>query len=250
MRKIRKWLRNEDGASTLIEATIIYPIVFMSLFLLVYAGLYILQTMTLSSYAQKVAMLAAREVAYPGYLKLSDTNVYKSAAVEADYGEDFRILNTTISGAKVKIKCTFDTGSVKTDAYRYWKSDPLSDSAKETLCGILVGDGRTKGLATSQTLIGTGAVNARVTCDNNIVSQNVEVTLEQELVDFSVLHYFGLEVPKAKAVAKATVSDSDELVRNTDFIVDTLEVLADKLGIDVSKIRDTIDGALEKIGLK
>ena len=70
----------------MVEAAIIYPIVFLCLFFLIYMGLYILQYMSVSAYAQKVALLASREIAYPGYIDMvdKDRKKYSNAALEAD----------------------------------------------------------------------------------------------------------------------------------------------------------------------
>ena len=255
--RIKRYLKDESGETQFIEAAIIYPVVFMCIIFLIYMGLYILQSMILNSYAQKIAVLAAREVAYPGYLDLADDSIYRSSAVDADFGEDIvisadqRILNPTgqelrISRAKIKIKCTFDTKEVKTQAYRYWKSDPLSDSAKGKLIGIMTGN---NGIVTSQSILGTGQASANIHCENNVISQMVTVSVEQELIDFGVLRYFGIDTPKAKATASATVSDSDELVRNTDFVIYAVDSLAQKLGININELREKVENALEKVGL-
>lgn len=255
-RKVNRLIKDENGAALFIEAAVIYPIVFMCIFFLIYIGLYILQSMMLNSYAQKIAVLASREVAYPGYMDLADDGVYKTGAVDADFGDDIVIdadnmFNVTgeeirINRAQIRLKCTFDTKEVKTQAYRYWSSDPLSKSAKEKLVGMLVGD---SGILASQSVLGTGTANVVIECDNNIISQIVTVSIEQDLIDFGVMGYFGIETPKAAVKASATVSDSDELVRNADFVVDVMEALAAKLGINIEDMREKIDGALKKIGL-
>lgn len=66
---------------------------------------------------------------------------------------------------------------------------------------------------------------------------------------FQLLQFFGIENPTVKGVAKATVSDTDELVRTTDFAVDAIEVLANHLGIDTKKVKDTVNQCLGKLGL-
>lgn len=51
-------------------------------------------------------------------------------------------------------------------------------------------------------------------------------------------------------MASATVADSDELVRNADFVVDTIDSLGKKFGIDIADMRSKVESALAKIGLK
>ena len=259
MKKALRYLKRENGSALFIEAAIIYPIVFMCIVFLIYIGMYILQTVTLTAYAQKVAVLAAREVAYPGYLKLVDSSVYNTSAVEADFGDDIQLpgielpglngQNITISRAKIKIKCTFNTDEVEAKAYRYWSLDPLNEDARQVLKNILIGADGQGGIVGNQSVFGTGRAEAEITCSNYVISQTTTVTLTQEIIDIGALSYFGIESPKARAIASATVSDSDELVRNTDFVIDVIDTLADKLGIDLDKMKETVNGALEKIGL-
>lgn len=239
--KIKGKIKSENGAVQVIEATFLYPIAFMCIFFLLYVGLYMLQSITINSYAQKVALLAAREVSYPGYLQLTkDTSVYKTAAVEADYG------GSGIKNDKGAIvKCTFKTDEVKTDAYRYWSSDPLDKDSKSTLTDILNGSGSS--LVKNHSLLSAGNSSVNIKCENNVISQNIYVNIEQELMGIGLLSYFGIDAPKVSARAAATVSDSDELIRNTDFVIDVSENLAKKLGINIDKMKESIKKAKETI---
>ena len=238
MNKIKKLIKNEDGAAQLIEASVIYPIVFMCLFVLVYIGLYILQTITINTCAQKIALIASREVAYPGYINLINSDVYKTGTVEADFG-------STQSGSTPHITCNFDAGEVKVRAYRYWSSDPLGSNS-EKFESILTSD---TGLVAALSLIGVGDVHADVSCENNIISQNINVEVRQELVSFAPLGFFGIEKPELVVNAVATVGDTDELIRNTDFIQEVVDNLAKKLGIDVNKMKESIKSAMDKLKL-
>ena len=89
MKKKVHCLLKDESAAELIEAAIIYPVVILFLFFLIYIGLYIMQNMTVAAYSEKVAMLAAREVAHPGYLDMfvGGSDVFSNSAVEGDYGE-------------------------------------------------------------------------------------------------------------------------------------------------------------------
>ncbi len=253
MKKWKKKLRDERGAALVLESAILYPIVFMCIFFLIYMGLYVLQQSALDAYAQKIAILGAREVAYPGYLQLSSEDIYGNGAVEADLGE----LTTTDEGDKklhsVSVFCTFDTGDVKTDAYRYWrltkktdKRGPMSVNAQQKLVDILEGE---DGLVAKYGFFGGKNVKATVECQNYVISQTVTVTITQDLMDLGVLGFFGIEAPQAKAVAKATVGDSDELIRNTDFVLQVVDSLAAKLGINVDSMKSSVTKALQKVGL-
>ncbi len=252
--QIKRFLNDEDGAMAVIEATIIYPIVFFCIFVLIFIGLYIMQSMIVSSFAQKTAVTAAREVAYPGYLDLASNGVFNTGAVDADFRNQPVNAETTdqknAQRGKAIIKCSFDSKNVKTDAYRYWKSDPLNNDTKNKLIKFMVGSKGDKGMVTSLSVFGTGKAEANIKCDNHVLSQTVTVKVTQELMEFPVLKFFGVQTPKIVAVASATVADSDELVRNTDFIIHTIDSLGKRFGIDIAEMRKKVESALEKVGLK
>ena len=77
----------------------------------------------------------------------------------------------------------------------------------------------------------------------------MDVSVEQELLDFPVLEYFGIENPKVSVTVEASANDTDEFIRNVDFVTDTLEYFAKKIEIDVNGIRDKIDEVKEKFNL-
>ena len=259
-KQFKKILSDEGGAAELVEAVIIYPVVFLCLLVLIFIGLYILQNMIITSFAQKTAITAAREVAYPGYLDLAADNVYNTGAVDADFhNKPVNAENNNAQGVakalipqrvKAVIKCNFDSKKVKTDAYRYWKSDPMNNATKTKLINFMVGSKGDSGMVTSLSVFGTGKATAEIECDNHILSQTVKVKVTQELMDFPGLRFFGIETPKVTAMASATVADSDELVRNADFVVDTIDSLGKKFGIDIADMRSKVESALAKIGLK
>ncbi len=241
MRRLRKRLKDENGAVMLIEAVFIYPIVFLAIFFLIYVGLFILQYMSVSAYAQKVALLASREVAYPGYINLVSKDVYTTSAVEADLGTDAD--GNTINSFSGKVTLNFDPKKAQVNAYRYW-GDPLSSESKTVLVNIL------KEMVKKNSIIGAGGdVKATVEAENYFVTQYVKVSVSQPLASFPVLDAFGIEQPTVSATVQASVNDTDELVRNVDFAVDAIRAIAKKLGIDTDNIKQKFKEAKEFLGL-
>lgn len=237
MKNIKRFLKSENGAAQMVEAAIIYPIVFLVIFFLIYVGLFILQSITVSAYAQKIALLASREIAYPGYIDLVvDDNLYSSSAVEADLkpGESF-------DGV---INLSFDPKAVETRAYRYWSKDPI-EKYHTAFEDIL------KKMIKKNSIIGAKKeVKAKVTSKNYFLTQYVEVNVSQPLMDIGVLSFFGIDSPTVSVRVQAAVNDTDELIRNTDFAVDALEALAKKLGIDVNDLKEKIKNAKKKLGIE
>ncbi|MBR6274968.1 MAG: pilus assembly protein [Lachnospiraceae bacterium] len=240
MRRFERSEKDEQGAFSLIEAVIIYPVIFMLIFFLIYIGLYIIQLSTLSAYAQKVAVLTAREVSFPGYRDILTNDRYATSAVEADFGEAEEGKNPFEGRVNIDNR----VNHVRTRAYRYWYN-PLNSSEKQYYEEML-----TKLVRRNSILNGKKeGIKVSIKCENYVVTQFIDVKVEQELFDFPVLKYFGIKNPKPSASAKAPVCDTDELVRNTDFIIDSLEILANKLGIDTTKIKSTVKSCLNKLGL-
>lgn len=241
MKFIKKLFHNEDGAYSLIQATIIYPVVFLFIFFVIYIGLYILHMITLASYAQKIAVLTAREVSSPGYSTILSADKYSSSAVEADLGKT----EEGKSPFDGKVNIDNKVENIKTRAYRYWYS-PLDDKSKKYYEGVLTT------LVKNNSILNGDALNnvkVEIDCDNYFITQFINVSIEQKLMEFGVLTFFGIESPSVKVSATTPVSDTDEIVRNTDFAVDAVEVLADKLGIDTSKMKEAVNKGISIIGL-
>ncbi|MCQ2417722.1 MAG: hypothetical protein MJ071_07920 [Oscillospiraceae bacterium] len=245
MKKWKRYLRNEKGAE-LIEAVLIYPVVFLCIGLLLYLGIYILQYMTVSAYAQKMAFLAAREISHPGYIEMITDNeaAYGTAAVEmADVDvtqekNDNNELQIAWVNIPTQTKKAIDT------AYRFWKPDPISDTKGEY-------EKILKSLVDKNSLMKSkDNTKVTITSKNYVVAQYVIVEAEQDLIDFSLLKAFGVETPKVKVQAMASATDIDEFIRNTDLVFDALKVLAKKLGIKADKLKSVLDKARDMLGIK
>lgn len=252
MKKLLHLLRRDDGAE-LIEATLIYPFVFMVIFGVIYMGLFLLQNITVSAYAQKVALLAAREVAYPGYINLISRDKYESGAVEvelSDYTKSLTDDANTEEGTKLVISIPNDAKEVHARAYRYWRSDPLDATlgedydAKGILSEIL-----SNMVANNSILINKGETIVTIQCQNKIVAQYVTVNVDQQLQGTQLLKALGVENPSVHVAVKVAANDTDEFIRTTDFVCDALKMIAKKLNIDIDSVRDKLEKAKEKIGL-
>ncbi len=242
MNKIKTFLKEEKAAAQMVEAAIIYPIVFLIIFLMIYIGLYILQAISIGTYAQKVAMLASREISTPGYHVLIGGDRYSDASIELNTNDIEKI--DDIVNIKGMAKSMTKAGVI----YRYWKlgDSIMTDESKEYYSDIL-----TK-MITNNSIIApqkNGKLNVTVNCTNYVISQTITVTAEQELMHLGILEFFGVESPTVSATAVATVSDTDEFIRNTDFVSDAINALAEKLGIDMDSLSGKVNDVLEKLGL-
>lgn len=248
MKKLWNLMKREDGASQMIEAVIIYPVVFMCLFFLIYVGLFILQSVTVSTYAQKIAMLASREISYPGYLAMvTNKDVYSDASVE---GSD-QLLGS------LKLNNNPHKGNGQT--YRYWalnlgadedgfaKTSMMPDETYKAYETILLDMIVDNSLMSAKS---RDSIKVDIKTKNNFIVQYVKVEVSQPLMGFPVLDYFGIETPTVKASAQTTVGDTDELVRNVDFVTDALAAFANKIGLDVAGMKQKVNEVKEMFGLQ
>lgn len=243
MKQLWKRIKREDGAAQMIEAAIIYPVVFLCIFVLIYIGLYILQSITVSTYAQKAVMLASREISYPGYLEMvkGQESVYSDASVEGNE----KLLTSLILNNNPK--------GVDAQTYRYWRQDFNKKDGIED--DKLIGkeikhkyEDILKEMVVNHSILTSkekDEIEVVITTKNNIIVQYVNVTVSQPLMGFPVLDFFGIETPVVSATAQTTVGDTDELIRNVDFVTDALAAFANKLGLDIGAIKEKMNGILD-----
>ena len=255
MKRLKAFWKEEKAAAQMMEALLLYPIVFLIIFLMFYLGLYILQSVSLGTYAQKTALLASRELSQPGYRHLISSSSYSTGAVEMDGAfQNSGASDAEHDGDTVKLTSINMYGKEMTDhigiAYRFFipGRDPLTADGREYYETIL--KDMVKKTSVLQSKNSNNAIKVNVTCENKIIAQYVHVSVEQELVHFPILDFFGVEPLTVSASAVATVSDTDELVRTTDFVADAISSLVQRLGIKPDKLRSSVNNALETLGLK
>ena len=253
MKKLRGFVKNESGAAEMVEAAIVYPIVIIAVFTLVYFGLFILQTVTVQTYAQKIALLAAREVGRPGYISLiSQDEAVTTSSVELalkNFGESVNAKEKKGNPTNIVINIPTNAREVRARAYRFWMPDPLNAGSNynpKSRLGKLMEDMVEK----NSFLAGRQKAQVEIKCDNKFVTQYVTVSVTQPVVSGGLMEFFGVKTPEIKARAMSSATDIDEFVRTTNFVTDTLEMLARKLNIDVDAVKSKLDQAMQKIGLK
>lgn len=258
MKRKNHFLRREDGAE-LIEAALIYPFVLLILGALLYMGVFILQYVTVAAYAQKVALLAAREVALPGYIKMISQDTVETSAVEIaldDYSQKLTSDANSVNGPIIKIPLKAKMANAR--AYRYLRSDPLEPTliernmpddenkykAKDTLTEIM-----DRLINENSIMLGRQDAEITITGDNVIVAQYVTVDIRQDLMNNQLMTALGVENPYVHVTAMASANDTDEFIRNTDFVCDALQMIAKKLNIDTKKVYDKFEQVKEKLQL-
>lgn len=229
---MKNFKSDETGAAQIIEAAILYPVVFMILFFLIYIGLYILQCVTVESYAQKIALITAREIAHPGYID----EIGSTDNASVDYSGD---------GINIQNKKASDVGVAF--AYRYIFNNFIDGGKMDSLKNSLTN------LIRNNSIIGNsdGEIKVDITIKNYVVVQQVEVTATQELASFPVLEFFNInDGLTVSSTAVVSVNDSDEFVRNVDFVYDVIKLIGKKLGINIDNVRAKIDNFKKTLNIE
>lgn len=247
MRKIRRFLKSEDGVMVSTQALFLYPFTVFIIFWLIYMGLWMYQGVTLQNYAQKLAVTAAREVAYPGYTRMvesktsaSPVSIFGTSAI--DWSRSTKI-EMTNKASNVNIFYSGSGGSnVAVHPYRYMTtigsdSNILSSTQKKSLQDIGMAM-----ITENSMLANVKATKVDIKVSNYFVSQNVTVTMTEEVPVPGIVKWLGFDGNQITASASATANDPDEFVRDVDLVFDFADYLAKKLGIS-----DKLDKAMEKV---
>lgn len=209
--KLRQFLKNEDGASTFVEASIVFPIVFLIVLFLFIMGYYQLEVATLQTRADRVANITSRMIAEPAYKYLADD--ISSKRIDFDSMPE---INDN------KIKEIYEN----LDPYRYW------GSGERALSNDLIDEvGK---IVTTQAYINASNSEKSVTItpSKSGLSNKVVVTVTNGVKLPNFLKLLGLPTKVDTQISSvAYVSDSSEFMRNTDLVFDFTEFLCEKVGL-------------------
>lgn len=206
---MKHFVKSERGASAILEAAFIYPVVILIIAAIIYAGLFILQNGVMFMRAQQVASIASKCVGFPHYEDLSPT-------LE---GNDYKTVPGADEIRNAISKYTF------LDAYRYWKmgENSLLGSSREQLEAEYVR------LVTSGGFL-TGTVDCKVTQQNNGVTQYVTVKVTGKPDYPKMFDYIGLgDALSYDITVRAVATDNAEFIRNADIVIDLTQFILNKL---------------------
>lgn len=205
-------MKNEKGAATLLEYTIVLPIAFAIVFMLIFVGFTMHQKAVMEAATQRSAIYVARTITDPSYEKIVSTDGTKDAN---------DILSATITNE-----------SIVNAPYRYLFTGSGSISDSELSVADLI--------AKNQIFIDT-APNVTVNKEAGIFTK-VVVTATQEYEIPKLIN--GLELPSILTIETQSVvyvNQPAEFIRNadyiTDIVVDVTGPIVDKITSVVSKIK-------------
>ena len=229
MRAILEKMKSENGAASIIEMTLIFPLVIMILMFLIYLGAYIYDNVTIYNNSQMIAVAVSREVSVPGYEKFYENG---GITTKADfnwndgYSPTPEIINSIMGVHK---------------PYRYWTQKMIDDVTVTSMEKAL------KNIVSTRSFL----VSADVTCDikvkNHYLSQTVEVNVKRKINTPKFFDYIGFKSSwDIDITATAVVSDSSEFVRNTDMVFDLANYLLEEIKIGGKSVNEQIANFKQK----
>ena len=209
---LNKFNKDDTGASSIIEMTLIFPLVLFVMGFLIYLACYVLQSVTMYNDAQRIAIAASRESAMPGYEYL-----YKGQGVttKADFNwpegsaPDIDIINQVMK---------------KHEPYRYWGTGLLNESEKTTL------EENLERLVANSSFLASSNVDCTITPVNNLISQQVRVRVVKYVDAPGFVKALGItDNISIDVTAVAVVGDPAEFIRNTDMVFDLMEYVFEEV---------------------
>ncbi len=222
---LRKLKTDDTGASSVIEMTLIFPLVLFVMGFLIYMGSYVMQSVTIYNDAQRIAVAASRETGIPGY-----ENLYQGAGVtsKADFNwpdnsaPSIHVINALMS---------------EHDPYRYWGNDFLDSSEISTL------ETNLERLVADNSFLASSNVDCTITTSNNVLSQQVQVRVVKYISAPQLFRALGLaDNISIDVTATAVVGDPAEFIRNTNMVFDLADYMFKemKIGSDNQSISERI----------
>lgn len=192
---------NEKGAATILEYSIVLPIVLGAVLLLIFLGFSMQQKAVMEAACQRIAIYATRAIADPSYDNIASPN----------YSNDSNEIESA----------TITKDSIVNAPYRYLLPSGGSMSEMETALAELIRHNQ---------IFTDTAPSVSVKKVNGIFTK-VQVSATQE---FSIPKIFGFELdPIITIHSDCTMyaTEPAELIRNADLMIDAVTKLAEKLGI-------------------
>lgn len=267
MKKLNLKIRSEEGAASVLEAIIVYPIVFIVVAFLLILGFTYVQEGYLNYEAQSLSDYIVKTISYPGYaniekpkyeknigaITIGDINAAMNAqapyrylfgffnndtGVKDNNGDNLAENYVNFMADDYLPKHGFLKGaSGKIDFFDAFYKEPNNGVGNDSEGNIfnIVGKVTPKYLKENN--------NSGYLCAINASTSQVEVYMAQNFVFSKMFGMIGLGNKKMYITAKgmSAVSDSLELIKTTDMATDMATFLANKLGFDMSKIKTLKD---------
>ncbi len=202
----------------MVEAVIVFPIVLLTVFTLIYLGLFKLQEMAMLYQVQRVAHQGAHVLANPGYQELGD---YDQKPI--DFLSDPADVNNYYKAAHRDLLVLYR----ELAGYGAWTSEGELQNFMDTVA------------ESTLILAGGSYADNTVTIDRGLFATQIKAEVTFSFPTPGVMRYFGYpDSLSYKQSATALAMDPASFVRTVDLAGDAITRVSRKLGVD---------GHLEKI---
>ena len=238
---VQKGAAEECGAAQIIEMTLIMPVVLICIWMLVYLGSYILQSIYTYNTAQKIAMIAAREAGMPGYMYLYEESGITQAT---DFLYDDEHTGRTTVNKLMSVH----------NPYRFITDDFIEGRVKSEL------EQELKELINKGSFLAASDLDCIVKTSNNFINKRVEVYVTRHVRMPDFLRLIG--IGKNNDICAVTISevcDSADFIRNADMIIEAADYIigSSDIGGSEKSLREVVSSyklkfkeITEKLGLE
>ncbi len=251
IKNLKKQFASEDGAAYVLEATIIYPIVFLVVILLIFVGLTFMQKAYLQTKAADLSSYIVKAVKYPGFEYIITPDDY----YENKISKKGELSAESMAGsASVHKPYRYLTGFFSTDSlyeiHGKDKENVITQLQERMVNEYLPSHGMIQptdkdsdapiiSQFTYQQTKRSGGYALAIIAN----TKRVTVYICQNYTFSKLFNMIGLggRISPIFAEGTAFVNDSIEFVRLTDMAFDAMNFIAGKLNIDTKKIREIID---------
>ena len=218
-----KFFKEQSGV-IMVEAAIYFPIVIFTIFAMIYFGMVKYQQTILMFQVQKLAMLGAREAAYPGYQLLGTDESKQSSAVDFPTGTSFD---------EGTLNNYYDQTSRRLYGEWHFNYQEEENRLSNDLEGML-----------SQKSFLTGIQStSSVKITNYVIGKNIEVSASYGLKTPQFLNYVGVPLDLTLSTKVEEMASSPaEFARNVDLSIDLTNFLLEQFGV-----KDNVDGFIRKM---
>lgn len=252
MKKFIDEFHSEKGAASVLEATIVFPLVFLIVIFLIFLGLTYAQQSFLQYHASRLSSYLAKTVLYPGYQSI-ETPFY---IVYDGSGAGPKTLQ--IGDAQM------ETAMEMYDPYRYLAGlfknsytikdasnrNMVEEAAETMVSSYLTEHGFTKnggGDVVDPSMVelfkfGSTKTSDGIKCVIAADTSKVSVYLAENYRFSTFFRMIGIggRLMTINGQCTSFITDSVEFIRNVDMVFDAADFLAKKLGIDIDKINNVI----------
>lgn len=218
-RLIRLW-RDERGASSLVEYSIVLPLCLLVIFFIFLIGFYLQQKAIVESACERGLVVAMKMYNDP-----TSDSVYDFSSGTG--------MDTSGFGGK-----TYDFTRMKSDPYRYWGDYRAGDIKKKVESFVEAAITKSQ-LSVVNKWCGTP--RATYSSNGGLLGKKIQVTVSQEytIVPIVSLKLLGKATTTIKTTSYMNVVNQTEFIRNTDFVCDLLEQIG--AGDIIAKISNALD---------